>query len=200
VTTDRASGREGKPQRLFVAVSIPAGAADAVEAAIGAWREAFPQARWVPRGNWHVTLAFLGSTSSRLVPWVLEQLAEVAERTPAFETCVLGLGAFPSTDRARVLWAGLDDDPGAIGGLATAVRSALAREFAPEARPFSAHLTVARSDPALALPSAFVQTPLESGRFEVDSLELMRSHRRGAAPIYERVATLPLERRMTSPD
>jgi RNA 2',3'-cyclic 3'-phosphodiesterase len=192
VATDRASGREAKPQRLFAAVAIPAGTADAVEAAIGAWREAFPRARWVPRENWHVTLAFLGSTSPRLVPWVLEQLAEVAERTPVFETRVRGLGAFPSTDRARVLWAGLEDDPGTIGGLATAVRSALAREFPPEARPFSAHLTVARSDPALVLPSAFAQTPLESDRFEVDALALMRSQSRRTAPLYERVATFPL--------
>jgi 2'-5' RNA ligase len=192
VATDRASGREAKPQRLFAAVAIPAGTAHAVEAAIGAWREAFPRARWVPRENWHVTLAFLGSTSPRLVPWVLEQLAEVAERTPVFETRVRGLGAFPSTDRARVLWAGLEDDPGTIGGLATAVRSALAREFPPEARPFSAHLTVARSDPALVLPSAFAQTPLESDRFEVDALALMRSQSRRTAPLYERVATFPL--------
>lgn len=192
MATDRASGQEAKPQRLFAALAIPAGTADAVEAAIGAWREAFPRARWVPRENWHVTLAFLGPTSPRLVPWALEQLAEVAERTPAFQTCVRGLGAFPSTDRARVLWAGLDDDPGTIGGLATAVRSALAPEFPPEARPFSAHLTVARSDPALALPSAFAQTPLESDRFEVDALALMRSQGRRTAPVYERVATFPL--------
>jgi len=192
VATDRASGREAKPQRLFVAVAIPAGTADAVEAAIGTWREAFPRARWVPRENWHVTLAFLGSTSPRLVPWVLEQLAEVAERTPVFETRVRGLGAFPSTDRARVLWVGLEDDPGSIHGLATAVRRALAREFPPEARPFSAHLTVARSDPAVALPSAFAQTPLESDRFEVEALALMRSRTRRTAPIYERVATLAL--------
>jgi RNA 2',3'-cyclic 3'-phosphodiesterase len=192
VATDRASGREAKPHRLFVAVAIPEGAADAVEAAIAAWREAFPRARWVPRENWHVTLVFLGSTSPRLVPWVQEQLAVVAERTLAFEACMRGLGAFPSTDRARVLWAGLDDDPGTIGGLAAAVQSALAREFPPEARPFSAHLTVARSDPALALPSAFAETPLESDRFEVDALALMRSQARRTAPVYERVATFPL--------
>ena len=196
MATDRASGREAKPQRLFAAVAIPARPADAVEAAIGTWREAFPRARWVPRENWHVTLAFLGSTSPRLVPWVLEQLAEVAERTPVFDTRVRGLGAFPSTDRARVLWAGLEDDPGTIagtiGGLATAVRRALAREFPPEARPFSAHLTVARSDAALVLPPAFADTPLESDRFEVDALALMRSQARRTAPIYERVATFPL--------
>lgn len=189
---DRAARPEAKPHRLFVAISIPVGIADAVGAAIGPWREAYPRARWVPRENWHVTLAFLGSTYPRLIPWVQRQLADVAARTPPFETCLGGLGAFPSVGRARVLWAGLDDEDGEIAKLAVAVRDSLAREFPPETRPFSAHLTVARSDPALALPPAFAETSLESERFGVDALLLMRSHVRRPAPVYERVASFAL--------
>ena len=64
---DRASRPDAEPQRLFIAVSIPPAVADAVGAAIEPWRETFPKARWVPRGNWHVTLAFLGATNPRLV-------------------------------------------------------------------------------------------------------------------------------------
>ncbi|MGZ8580298.1 MAG: RNA 2',3'-cyclic phosphodiesterase [Actinomycetota bacterium] len=189
---DRASRPEAEPQRLFVAVSIPPAAADAVGAAIEPWRETFPMARWVPQGNWHVTLAFLGSTYPRLVWWVQGQLAEVAERTSPIQTRVRGLGAFPSAGRARVLWVGLDDDPGAIAALAAAARDALAREFPPETRAFSAHLTVARSDPPLTLPAAFTETPLESEPFSLDELVLMRSRVRRPAPVYERVATFPL--------
>ena len=103
-----------------------------------------------------------------------------------------GLGAFPSAGRARVLWAGLDDDPGAIAALAAAARDALAHEFPPETRAFSAHLTVARSDPPLTLPAAFTETPLESEPFSLDALVLMRSRVRRPAPVYELVATFPL--------
>lgn len=189
---DRASRPEAKPQRLFVAVTIPHHAADAVETAIESWREAFPSARWVPRQNWHVTLKFLGSTYPRLVPWVRERLGAVASETPAFETRLRGLGAFPSARRARVLWAGLDDDEGSMATLAAALSEALAREFPPEARAFSAHVTVARSDPPLGLPPAFAETPLVSRPLAIDEIVLMRSHVRRPAPVYEPVATYPL--------
>jgi 2'-5' RNA ligase len=192
VARDRAARPEAKAQRLFVAVSIPEHAADAVEDAMEPWREAFPRARWVPRSNWHVTLRFLGWTYPRLVPWVRGRLAEVAARTSPIATCVRGVGAFPSGRRARVLWAGLEDRAGAITGLAVAVSDALASEFPPERRPFSAHLTVARSDPPLALPAEFSDTSLESEPFEVDTLTLMRSHLRRPAPIYEPVGEFML--------
>lgn len=159
---------------------------------MGPWREVFPRARWVPRPNWHVTLRFIGWTYPRLVPWVRERLAELAARTRPFGTCVRGVGAFPSGRRARVLWAGLDDRDGAMSALADAVSDALAKEFSPERRPFSAHLTVARSDPPLSLPAEFSDTSLESEPFEVDTLTLMRSHLRRPAPVYEPVEEFPL--------
>ncbi|MGZ8630062.1 MAG: RNA 2',3'-cyclic phosphodiesterase [Actinomycetota bacterium] len=190
---DRASRPEATPHRLFVAVWIPEAAADTVEAAIEPWRSAFPNARWAPRENWHVTLRFLGSTYPRLVPWVRERLQGVAAVTSPFETRVRGLGAFPSTRRARVIWTGLDDAEGGLGALAGAVKHAFAREFPPEARAFSAHLTVARSDPPLELPAGFAETPLESEPFSVDAVVLMRSHLRRPAPVYEPVATFPFE-------
>jgi 2'-5' RNA ligase len=192
VARDRASRPEAKAQRLFVAVPIPDPAAGAVDAAIEPWRTAFPNARWVPRSNWHVTLRFIGWSYPRLVPWVTDRLAAVAAVTSRFETRLRGLGAFPTARRARVLWAGLDDSSGELTMLAGAVSDALTREFPPEARAFSAHLTVARSDPPLALPPAFLETPLESEPFPVDTVVLMRSHVRRPAPVYEPVATLPL--------
>lgn len=188
---DRASRPEAKPQRLFVAITIPERAAEAVEEAMQPWQEAFPRARWVPRANWHVTVQFLGWTYPRLVPWVRGRLAEVAARTPLLETRVRGVGAFPSVRRARVLWAGLDDD-GSLTGLAGAVSASLAREFQPESRPFSAHLTVARSDPPISLPASYSETTLESEPFAVEVVTLMRSHLRRPAPVYEPVGEFTL--------
>ena len=40
----------------------------AVAAAIEPWREAFPNVRWVPPANWHITLKFLGATPADRVP------------------------------------------------------------------------------------------------------------------------------------
>jgi 2'-5' RNA ligase len=192
LVTDRAPEPEPRPHRLFVAVSIPDRVADLVQEAVEPWRRTLPKVRWAPRENWHVTLRFLGSTDQRLVPWVGERLSEVARSIAPFGQCVRGLGAYPSTRRARVLWAGLGDHDGTLAVLAQAVSDALDPRFPSDERAFSAHVTLARSEPPIRLPGTFAATPLESERFVVDSIELVRSRLRRPAPVYERVATFPL--------
>ena len=189
---DRSSRTEAKALRLFVAFEVPQRERDAVEVAIAPLRERHPRARWVPRENWHVTLKFLGATWPRLVEWVHTTVGEVAAVHPAFETRLRGLGSFPSARRARVLWVGLDDGGGAMAELAQALDGALAREFKPENRAFSAHLTVARSDPPVELPESFVDTPVGGEGFRVERLVLFRSHLKRPAPLYEPLASLPL--------
>jgi RNA 2',3'-cyclic 3'-phosphodiesterase len=192
VRGDRSSGSGSKALRLFAAVSLPGPACDAAESAIAPWRSELPEARWVPRANWHVTISFLGWTPPAVVPWAIERLSAAAASASPVETRVRGLGAFPSTGRARVLWVGLEDAGGGLAALAGGVRDALAREFPPERRAFSAHLTVARSDPPLRLPEGFGETPLESDRFTIGELLLMESHLRRPAPVYELVKRFPL--------
>jgi RNA 2',3'-cyclic 3'-phosphodiesterase len=192
VARDRTKRPEATALRLFVAIEIPAEARNEVAAAIAPWRGEFPHARWVPAQNWHVTMKFLGATYPRLRGWVEERVGNAAARASPFSTRIVGLGSFPSARRARVVWAGLDDADGRMAALAGGVDDSLARRFEAERRPFTAHLTVARSDPPLRLPEGFVETPLETPSFEVDRLVLFRSHLRRPAPRYEPLATFPL--------
>ena len=189
---DRSPRRDAEPQRLFVAVPIPDPIAEVVEAATGPWRAVLPQARWVERSDWHVTLHFLGSTHPGLLPRVRERLAEVSAATLPFPTRVRNLGAFPSTRRARVLWAGLVDADRRFAALASAIQRSVAGELAPEGRAYTAHLTVARSDPPLTLPEGYAETSLESEGFTVGALVLMRSHVGRRSPRYEPLETYPL--------
>jgi 2'-5' RNA ligase len=186
---DRASREGAKPVRLFVAVEVPAAVRERVEAAVVPLRERHPRARWVPRQNQHVTMKFLGATWPRLVDWVTRAIGDVARSTPVFSTPVEGLGAFPSERRARVLWAGLDDADGRLGAIAAALDLALEREFTPEKRPFTPHLTVARFDPPVRLEEV---PAVGSDPIPVDRLVLFRSHLRRPAPVYEPVQTLAL--------
>jgi len=191
---DRAARPEAKALRLFVAIEVPQAARDIVEAAFSPWREALPQARWVPRENWHVTMKFLGRTWPRLVSWVPEQLAAAAVDVEPFPTRVTGVGSFPSPGRGRVLWAGLDDAGGQLGRLAATIDAALLEEFPVEQRPFHAHLTVARSDPPVRLPPEYAETSLETDPWEIDHLVLFRSRLQRPAPRYEPLASFPLGR------
>ncbi len=190
---DRVSRPEAKPLRLFVAVDVPEDVRELVQAAIAPVRERYPLARWVPKENQHVTVKFLGSTWPRLVEWVHESVASVATGIEPFQTRVTGVSAFPSPRKARVLWAGLDDPDGRMAATAAALDEALAKEFKPEKRAFTAHLTVARFDPPVPLDDeALSGAETRSNPFPVDRLVLYRSHLRRPAPIYEPLAEFPL--------
>jgi 2'-5' RNA ligase len=188
---DRASRPEARPLRLFVAVEAPEPVRTALADAVAHVRERFPKARWVPTENQHVTMKFLGATYPRLVEWVTETVSRVAGEHRAVRTCVEGLGAFPNARRARVLWAGLDDADGRLERLAASLDEALAREFKPEKRAFTPHLTVARFDPPVSLdPSEILY---RSEPFEIERFVLFRSHLRRPAPVYDPLGTYPLQ-------
>jgi 2'-5' RNA ligase len=184
---------EGRPRRLFVAVEVPPEVRAALEAALAPWREALPAARWVPPQHLHVTLRFLGGVRPDLVDGVSAAVGAAARTVAPVVTRLDGLGAFPTPGRARVLWAGLEDGPGRMAGLALAIDTALAPTFRPEARPFRPHLTVARCDPPARLPPSFASTPLEPVAFEVARAVLFESVPTGTGPPrYEVVAAHPL--------
>src|SRR5262245_14791550 len=182
---ERAERPVARSLRLFLAFDVSPDAADEVERAIGAWRLEFPDARWVPRENWHVTLKFLGQTWPRLERWVTDRARDAAATAGPVASRLTHLGSFPSGTRGRVLWAGIDDDTGALAAVAAGLDEALRAEFRPETRAFAPHLTVARSDPPLRLPAAFARTALQPVSFTVDRIVLFRSHLRRPAPRYE---------------
>jgi 2'-5' RNA ligase len=191
---DTVESADDPPQRLFLAVEVPLAVLNVVNAAVRPWRESFPAARWIPPENYHVTLKFLGRTAARLTPWVGETVGAIAGAHPPATLQVRGLGAFPSTQRARVLWAGIDDPAGVLTGLVADLETGLAESFRPEVRRFHPHLTVARSEPPLRLPEPYAGTTLASGSFVVDRVVLFRSHLQGRrSPKYEPLRTFALE-------
>ena len=91
-----------------------------------------------------------------------------------------------------MLWTGLDDLDRRLAALASAIQRSIGEEPAPLERPFTAHMTVARSDPPLRLPESFSETSLESEVFTVGAFVLLRSHIHRQDPRYEPLGTYPL--------
>ncbi|HEY7756558.1 MAG TPA: RNA 2',3'-cyclic phosphodiesterase [Actinomycetota bacterium] len=188
---DRASRPEARPLRLFVAAEVPEDVLDEVARASAPLRDRHP-GRWVPAANQHVTVKFLGSTWPRLLEPVLRAVGEVATAQTPFESRAAELGAFPSPRRARVLWAGLEDPDGRLAAIAAGLDAALAKDFPPERRAFTAHLTLARFDPPVDLEDELPAPRIESRPFGVERLVVFRSHLRRPAPVYEAIGTFPL--------
>jgi 2'-5' RNA ligase len=92
----------------------------------------------------HLTLKFLGDVEQGKVAGITAGLAELCNRVEPFTFQVRGLGAFPTWDRPRTIWAGLLYPP-ALQGLFTIVDEFTSNAgFPGESRKFSPHLTLAR--------------------------------------------------------
>jgi 2'-5' RNA ligase len=140
--------------------------------------------RWVPPGQLHFTLKFLGEIEEERVADARACVAAAARPTAGrpgpFRLSLEGLGAFPPRGPARVVWAGCREGTEALSALAAAVEEAFAAAgFPREERPFSPHLTLARvkePEAGRRLTRALVSVPPEPfGVVPVSSLVLYRS-------------------------
>jgi 2'-5' RNA ligase len=149
--------------RCFLAVDLPEAVREAiaaVQARLAAdldRRPAGDRVRWVAAANLHLTLRFLGEideVGAGQVTGVVERVA--AEHAPiAVEAA--GLGLFTGPVRPRVVWVGLTAGSPDVGRLARSLEEALATVgFAPEPRPFRAHLTIGRIRPGRTMPDGRV--------------------------------------------
>jgi 2'-5' RNA ligase len=174
---------EQPKQRLFVGVELTEAARAAIDERARPLR-ALEGFRWVPAENLHLTLAFLGWTEAGAEEAVGARLAAAAADASPFTLRVGGPGRFPERGKARVLWVGLDDSGDALAGLAERVQASLAGLFEPDARPFRAHVTVARArQPVVVrLPEPMPSPDVD---LAVTATTLFRSHLGGEHARYE---------------
>jgi 2'-5' RNA ligase len=174
---------EQPKQRLFVGMELPEAARAAIVERARPLRD-IEGFRWVPTENLHLTLAFLGWMEAGAEEVVGTRLAAAAASASPFTLRVGGPGRFPERGKVRVLWVGLDDSGDALAGLAERVQASLARLFEPDARPFRAHVTVARARQPVAvrLPEP---VPSPDVDLAVIAITLFRSHLGGEHVRYE---------------
>ena len=179
--------------RLFVAVSLPVGHLERVEAATEDLRALWPAARWMKRENQHVTLKFLGSTPPERLDDVRDAVARVARGHEAQTVELSQLGIFPGPRRARVLWIGLHDPGQLLASLAGALDAALEPlGYEPEKREFHPHLTLARFRTPEPIAGDLPALQFDLAPFVVDRVELFRSHLHPKGARYEVLESFPL--------
>lgn len=134
--------------RLFVAVDLPEAVKGSLDAAIDPLRQALPPARWVRASLFHLTLAFLGETGADRVAPLSRALRERLEKEGGFRAHFGGFGSFPNAGPVRTLWVGLEPSV-RFARLAELVQDSVrAAGAASDEKPFRAHVTLARCDPA----------------------------------------------------
>ena len=123
--------------RTFIAIPIP----EPIGKKLARWQQALtpeiPGCRWTESDSlpFHITLAFLGDVPNRDLNELCLAVAAAVEPFGRFELKVEGLGAFPSPERPRVVWAGITaDDLGPLMTLREAVVRAATRGRIPARR------------------------------------------------------------------
>ncbi|HVP65366.1 MAG TPA: RNA 2',3'-cyclic phosphodiesterase [candidate division Zixibacteria bacterium] len=126
--------------RLFVALDIDAEIRIRIESFVRNLKSQVPDVRLVGPETYHITLKFLGETSK--VDVIRDHLRTV--QSPLFDVSFRGTGFFPSAQRPRVFWAGIEGGA-ELAALAGKIDSALAPlGFEREKGPYRPHLTLSR--------------------------------------------------------
>jgi 2'-5' RNA ligase len=181
--------------RLFVALDVP----DAVRQSLGALtaklRAIYPDAKWVRLEGVHVTLKFIGEVPDAQVEQIRAALEAVEAHGP-IELHFRGLGFFPSPQRPRVFWAGIE--AGAeLSRMAADIENRLERLGIPrEKRDFHPHLTLARFESTRGvdrLRAAISEAgSADFGSVTADAFHLYQSVLKRSGAEYTRLATYAL--------
>ncbi len=189
--SEPAVSEEGRRARLFVGVRVSVATAnalaDAAELLARRARDAGVDIRWVSPMNYHVTLAFLGHQRVDAIPAVVDVLEEAAAGTPSIRFQTLRLGAFPSIEKGRVLWAGIEERGGeaVLDALARKIGQGLRGLGVTDRKPFHAHVTLGRLRETRPLRETVL--PLSEqmfGETRVDQISLFESETKSSGSVY----------------
>ncbi|MDE0862548.1 MAG: RNA 2',3'-cyclic phosphodiesterase [Rubripirellula sp.] len=156
--------------------------------------------KWVPTDNLHLTLKFLGDVNNTEVPGVCSVIHQICQNYPPFQLHFRGTGGFPSIDRPRILYAGVDDASGALTEIVTQLETSLAElGFKQEPRDYTPHLTLGRTRSGSQRANSDVMDQLaredktELGSMLVQSVQLFASFLDKSGPTYQVMDTIQLE-------
>ncbi len=138
--------------------------------------------------NIHLTYAFLGEVASdSKLSAIRNSMDVVAGLFQKAAVAVGGFGAFPSMERPRVLWLGLEEGEEPLTAMALKLYGDLSAEGFVFEREFSAHVTIARVK-VRPDPAGLASVAAKAGELKVPdrvaSLDLMESRLSGSGPEY----------------
>jgi len=186
--------------RSFIAIELPSDLKlllDRLEAQLKADKQ--PWVKWVSPGSIHLTLKFLGSVPIDKTIEITEVIEEAARGISPIHLKVEGLGVFPTPRMVRVAWVGVSGEVEKLKRLQGLIDTRLSRlGFAPESRPFSPHLTLARlssrvsRDERSRFGQLITDTKFAACPVEVDGISLMKSQLTREGAIYSRISLTKL--------
>ncbi len=133
--------------RTFVAVDIEAAVRRRARELIQTLGGTTTAVRWVDSNDLHLTLKFLGDVEDKDIYSVCQAVGSAVCDLKPFHAFCRGVSAFPSLQRPRTIWLGLEDPAAQLTTLQGRVEEALANlGFPRKHRKFCPHVTIGRVD------------------------------------------------------
>jgi 2'-5' RNA ligase len=160
-----------------------------------------PWVKWVNPEGIHLTLKFLGNIAADMTREITRAMEEAVQGISPFHLEVRELGVFPNLRRVQVAWVGISGEVDKLSQLQKRIETALTPlGFAPESRPFTPHLTLARlrdqasPDERQRFGQLIASTKFEVAyTIEVDAISLMRSQLTREGAIYSQISSIKLK-------
>ena len=174
--------------RAFLAIDIDEDLKAKIYKVIKQFKQIDANIKYVDLENLHLTLKFLGDIDTEGIDVLSSKISDVVNGFDNFNIKIRGCGAFPNTNRIKVIWLGLDDDE-----IVKRLHDELDKEFVKlgfdKDRRFSSHLTIGRMKSAKGKNK--VKSTIEEfgdvdiGEMSIDKIILKKSTLTPQGPIYE---------------
>jgi RNA 2',3'-cyclic 3'-phosphodiesterase len=152
--------------------------------------------KWVEPYNIHITLKFFGETDEKMIPEINKVLQASARLSGSFTLKINKTGIFGSRYDPRVVWFGIDPEPGMDNLAKNTVVQLQKAGWEPDRQNFVPHLTIGRikeiKDKALfqKIIASFQDVVLQEQ--EITEIILFESILRREGPLYVKIASFPL--------
>lgn len=177
-------------KRIFIGVGFDEATANRLEEIQNAWKEHFAKQdlRWIPKRNIHLTLHFLGLIEDWRVGMIENSLSKISYSPFSFSlNRILG---FPSSHKARVVCLGGQEGTSPLSNLYFKIGNEIEQiGFKMETRVFVPHVTLARANDPISLPSGITCDPLE---IKVTGFTLYESRTLPSGSEYDSLRVFPL--------
>jgi RNA 2',3'-cyclic 3'-phosphodiesterase len=192
---------------VFIAISLPEWVRDELERAQEELRGALPGecVRWTKRGQFHLTLKFLGEVESERLEALMNSVRHACEGFGVLRLRAGRIGFFPDLRHPRVIWAQVLDARARLPLLQRAVEASTAgfTGEAPEGT-FAGHVTIGRCKMIKRPQSEIMSTLARAmenrffGEWTAGRIELIRSELASGGPRYTTLAAVPLAAEFSS--
>lgn len=187
--------------RVFIAIEIPVNVCDSIQKQTTRLRQMLGNdlIRWVPIQNMHLTLKFIGDTTTSHLDFLKQLIAREADSHSQFDLQLGGLGSFPTSRQPRLLWIGIHA-PVDLSTLQKNIEIGTTRlGYEQEERAFSPHLSIGRVRQNITPPDLQkIRVALDTiqlgniGIARVDSIHLYKSDLQPGGSIYTKLFSAPL--------